>query len=245
MQTSYTTLLTTGELTTVFTRLDPIWTPLIAGQTVLESIAIAAGKNRDAIVKAASRHSSSDFTDPLKDGDNARDAAFTTLREFVATWAKNPTATPDQRAAGARLVEIIARHGNTLHRLGYTRQSGKMDDLIAELRNPAPAADIALLALKPLFDQMAAAHDSFEDIMADKAATEGGEDLPTIAENRPELVRRINLLLATLAEWQELAPTPALNEAIAKMDEVIVQIAAPALARRTKAQPEPAPTPAP
>jgi hypothetical protein len=245
MQPLRTTLLTTEELTTACARLIPIMTPLFTGQGMPLAIAAAAEENRAAIVKAASRKTSSDFTDPLKEGDTIRDAAFTTLRDFAATWAGNPTATPEQRAAGARLSETIARHGNSIHSLGYNRQSGKMDELIEELGDAAAAADIVLLGLKPVFDQLAAAQESFEYIMADKAAAEGGVDLPTIAKNRPALVRRLNLLLDTLDEWQALVPTPALDEAIARMDEVIVQISTPALARRTKAQQEPAPAPAP
>ena len=237
MQALYSTLLTTEELTTAAARLSPLWTPLFTGQPLLLAIAAAVETHRDAIVRAASRKAASDFTDPLADGDVSRDAAFTTLRDFSATWAKNPMATAEQRVAGARLQQIFFRHGNTLHRFGYTRQSGKMAELTTELRAAGPTADFTALGLLPLFTQMAAAHEAFEDLLADKAAAEGGESLPFIADHRPELERLVNLLLSNLAAWQELAPTPALEEAIGKIDEVIVQIATPALSRRTKAQP--------
>lgn len=245
MQSLHTSLLTTEELTTASARLLPIINPLLTGQSILVAIATAAETNRAAIVKAASRQAVSDFTDPLKESDDTRDAAFTTLRDFSATWAKNPSATPEQRAAGARLVQIFARHGNSLHRLGYNRQSGKMTALIADLTATGPAADFTALDLLPLFTQMTAAHAAFEGIVADKAATEGGTTLPTLAEHRPELERQLNLLLSTVDEWHDLAPSPASTAAIGKIDEVIVQIATPALARRTKSQPAPASPPAP
>ncbi len=91
---------------------------------------------------------------------------------------------------------------------------------------------------------MAEAQNAFETLVADKAAVEGGIDLPTVSENRPELVRRINLLLDTIGEWQIVAPTPELEAAIDERDEIIVRIAALALARRTAAQQE-TPPPAP
>lgn len=244
MQTLHTSLLTTEELTTASARLLPIITPLLAGQAILLAIATAAETNREAIILAASRQAASDFTTPLKDQDTTRDAAFTTLRDFSATWAKDPSATPGQRAAGARLIQIFALHGNTLHRLGYNRQSGKMTALIADLSAVGATADLTALNLLPLFTRMAAAQADFEGIVADKVATEGGTPLPTLAEHRPELERQLNLLLSVIDEWHDLAPTAASTAAVGKMDEVIVQIATPALARRTKSVPDPVPTPA-
>jgi len=80
---------------------------------------------------------------------------------------------------------------------------------------------------------------AFEDTMADKAATEGSLELPTISENRPPLVRYLNLLLDNIATWQEIGSTPELETAIGQIDEVITQIATPALARRTRKESEP------
>jgi len=238
MQTLHTTLLTTGELTTVCSRLTPIWTPLFAGQPLLLAIAKAAAAHSEAIITAASRKTASDFTDPLKEGDSERDAAFTTLRDFAAAWAKNPTATPAQSAAAARLQAVFAHHGNALLRLGYNRQTGKMNELIADLRSSASTADLAALALAPLFTAMTTAQTAFENTMADKAASEGGLELPTISENRPPLVRFLNLLLDNIATWQEIGSTPELETAIGQIDEVITQIATPALARRTRKESE-------
>ncbi|MEO5712518.1 MAG: DUF6261 family protein [Luteolibacter sp.] len=208
MQSLFTTLLTTEELTTAVARLSPLWNPLLTTQPLLGIIATAAEADRAAIILALSRQATSDFTDPLKAADVTRDAAFTSLRDFSATWAKNPGATPQQRAAGDRLQAIFATHGNSLHRLGYNRQSGLMTALIADLKKTQPTADLAALNLGALFTQMEAAQTTFEDIAADKSATEGGETLPTIREHRPLLELRVNLLLDNLAQWQALAPPP-------------------------------------
>ncbi len=243
MQSLYTTLLTTEELTTAAARLTPIWTPLFTGQPLLLAVAASVEAHRAAIVRAMSRKTASDFTDPLADGDHARDAAFTTLRDFSATWAKNPTAMPGQRAAGARLQETFDRHGNGIVHLGYNRESGKMNALIADLQRPQATADLASLILTPLFAALVTTQADFEGIMADKAAAEGGEALPSIAEHRPALIRQLNLLLSIIGEWQQVASGPTLEEAIGKMDEVILQIATPALARRTRSHSE-AQTPA-
>ena len=243
MQTLHTSLLTAGELTTACSRLTPIWMPLLAGQPLLLGTANAAVVHSRAIITAASRKTASDFTDPLKDGDSARDSAFASLRDIIATWILNPTATPAQIAAAVRLQAVVAHHGNTLNRLGYNRQTGKMNELIDDLRSPASTADLAMLALTPLFTAMTAAQATFEDIMADKAATEGGLELPTISEHRPPLVRYLNFLLDSLDIWQEIGSTPELEEAIGQIDEVITQIATPALARRTRKESETAEVP--
>lgn len=243
MQTLHTNLLTNEELTTACARLMPLFTPLFTGNPLLIAIATAAEKDSAAMIQAASRQTASGFTAALKEGDSLRDTAFVSLRDLAGTWVTNPIATPEQRAAGARLVEIIGRHGNTLQRLGYTQESGKLKALLAELHGTAPTADLTLLGLLPLFNQLLTAQTAFEEIMADKAAAEGDQPLPTVAEHRPALMRRLNLLLAALEEWQDVAPTPALTAAIGQIDEVILQIATPALARRTRNQPEAPPVP--
>jgi hypothetical protein len=48
-----------------------------------------------------------------------------------------------------------------------------------------------------------------------------------------------NLLLDNIATWQEIGSTPELETAIGQIDEVITQIATPALARRTRKESEP------
>ena len=49
----------------------------------------------------------------------------------------------------------------------------------------------------------------------------------------------MNLLLDKIATWQEIGSTPELETAIGQIDEVITQIATPALARRTRKESEP------
>jgi light-regulated signal transduction histidine kinase (bacteriophytochrome) len=238
MQTLLTSLLTTGELTTACVRLTPILTPLLAGQPLLLTISAAATTHSEAITLAATRKAASDFTDPLKENDNARDVAFTALRDFASNWTKNPLATPAQSAAAVRLQAIFAHHGNTLLRVGYTRQTAMMNALIADLRSTTATADLAAISLTPLFNAMTAAQTTFEATMADKAAAEGGLELPTIAAHRPQLEQYLKLLLENISVWQEIASTPELEEAIGKIDEVITQITTPALARRTRKESE-------
>jgi len=58
--------------------------------TFLANIAAAAEADRASILLATSRQANSNFTDSLKEADAARDAAFSSLRDFFATWAKSP-----------------------------------------------------------------------------------------------------------------------------------------------------------
>jgi hypothetical protein len=239
MNQLHTSLLATEELTVATARLLPLITPLIAGQPIPEAIALSAEKHRAAIVLAASRQLGSNFTESLLNLDATRDAAFTALRDFANTYAKHPIATPELRAAAARLVQTIAHHGNTLHRLGYTRQSGKLNALIADLTTIDSTADLTTLDLLPLFTNLTTAQSDFENLVAEKAAVEGGIELPTTYTHRPELERQLNLLLDMIEEWHDLVPTPATTAAIAKMDEIITTISTPALARRSKAKSDP------
>ncbi len=238
MQTLHTKLLTTSELTTACSRLTLIWTPLFSDQPLQLAIANAAVGHSNAIIKAASRQNASSFTESLKEDDSERDSSFTTLRDFILTWMTNPTATPAQKSAAARLQTIFQHHGTTINRLGYNNQTGKMNELIEDLLGTTSTADLAALGLSHLFTAMKNAQAAFEATMADKAATEGGLELPTISENRPPLQRYLNALLDNIAIWQEIASTPELETAIGQIDEVITQITTPALARRTRKESE-------
>lgn len=244
MQPLHTTLLNNQELTTTCTRLLPLCLPLFAGQPFLLVLAAAVEGHCTAIIEAGTRDGSSGFTDATSTADAKRDAAFSTLRKLADTAVHHPLYTAEQHAAGARITAIFARHGNTLHRLGNNRQTGKMNELIKELGEAGPTADLAAITLAPVFAAMVAAQAAFEAVISAKNTTEGADDTPTITEHRPLLVRQLNLLLDIVAEWQVISPSPALELAISKMDEVIVQIATPALARRTLAEtvkPEPVP----
>jgi N-acyl-L-homoserine lactone synthetase len=245
MQTLYTSLLTIEELSTASARLLPLISPLIAGNPLLEEIAAEAQKHQTAIILSLSRQDTSEYTARLEASDAARDAAFVALRDFAAIWSKTPTATPEQMAAAARIVKIIAAHGNTLHRLGYNRQSGKMTALLTDLSTPEATADLTAVNLLPLFQLVRTSQNTFEEIVAEKNVTEGSDPLPTLAQHRPHLERQLNLMLATIDEAQTIGSAAVAASAIGQIDEVIVQIATPALARRTKSEstPPPAPTP--
>ncbi len=109
---------------------------------------------------------------------------------------------------------------------GYTRQTGHLTFLIADLKKPQPTADLAAISQTAPFANMVQAQTAFEALTTDRAATEDGQTLPTLSEHRPQLERRINLILNNLAEWQAPASTPA-------------------LARRTKAEATPGPVTGP
>ncbi len=241
MEDLHTSLLLNEELVVASERLSILWTPLLAGDPMLARISAEADADRGAIVAAGSRQAASDFTGPLGEADARRDAAFMTLRDFTDGWVSNPVATPEQAAAAGRLQAIFSTHGRTLHRLGYTRQSGKMTQLLSDLAKPTSVADLAALGLTAVEGALRSAQGEFEQLKSDKAATEGGTELPSVTRHRGPLARRMGLILGALEEIEELAPTPALETAIEAMDGVIVSIMGPARARQTAGQSAPPP----
>ena len=238
-------LLTTGELTTAAERLHPVFVLALAGQPLLLQILAAAEQHRSALVLSATRKDGSDFTDPLRLADAARDAAFISLRNFATTWSTTPTASAGMSAAAARLVQIFTHHGNTLYTLGYAQETAKINELITDLRSPAATADLTTLSLTALFAELVSKQQEFEILMADKIATESGQNLPTINQHRPQLERYLNLLLAAIEAAAEIQPSAALSKWIDEINDIITVITTPALARRTRQEHEVTPPSAP
>lgn len=234
MQDLATTLLTTQELTGSAQRLLPVMESVLADQPLLEKVRTAALQNAKAIDLSMTRKRGSEYTEALQKADESRDAAFVALRNFAASWGRNPVASPEQQAAGKRLEAAISKHGNTLYDLGYLRQTGALQGLFADLDQDPSQADLTLLGLTPLYAGLQSAQEKFETLTSDKTDEEALENLPLIRVQAPQLRRRLNLLLANFAEWETLEPSEAVQATTAKLDEIIIEVMGPVRARRTR-----------
>jgi len=147
-------------------------------------------------------------TSEIEAADELRDNAFTTLRDFTGVWADNRHAPAPKREAGQRLRAIFAKHGNTIHRKGYTKQTGAMQPLLTDLASETSLADLATLDLLTYHTDLVQAQAAFEKLWAGKSDESGKAQIPTLGDHLPALKRRLNLLLAVADEWSRIDPRP-------------------------------------
>jgi hypothetical protein len=236
MENLATSLLTNEELAACATRLLPPLADLFAGETFLAEVRRAASSDLASIHAAGTRELKNKLTDPVRDADAVRDQAFASLRDFVNAWADNLIATPEQRAAGERLRGIFVKHGISLHRRGYTVQTGLLEALFVELSSKVSQADLALVNLIPLHQQLVQAQTAFEALWKKKAGSAGAVELPRVKEHLPNLKRRLNLLLEAAEEWSRLNPAPDQAKLLAELDGLVQEMMTSVLARQTRAK---------
>ncbi len=234
MDTLMTSHLANEELTAAAERILPVLGGLYGGDPVLLAIVKASEGDVAWIHQAAGRELGSDLTDPIQLADETRDNAFTTLRDFAGIWAKNGAANAAQREAGGRLRAVFAKHGNSLHRTGYTVESGLMGALLADLGSESSRRDLETLGLTASCQRLVAAQAEFERLWGQKFARPAEAGAPPLRESVPALKRRLNLLVDVAAEVERLNPSTETSELLAKLNEIIKDLTAPVQARQTR-----------
>ena len=234
METFSTTLLTNEELVASAGQILPVIDHLFAGDSVLLAIGAATVANVNGLNLAATREPGSEVTGEIEAADELRDNAFTTLRDFTGVWANNRHAPAPKREAGQRLRAIFAKHGNSIHRKGYTKQTGAMQPLLTDLASETSLADMATLDLLTYHTDLVKAQAAFEKVWEGKSDDSGKAQLPTLGDHLPALKRRLNLLLAVADEWSRIDPPASTAPLFAKLDGLIAATMTPVHARGTR-----------
>ncbi len=234
METLHTTFLTTDELVAASDQLLPVLRETLVGNPLLLAVAAEAAADVNAINLAATREQGNKLTDPIKAADGARDNAFRTLRDFANVWAHNETAAEANRTAGNRLSAIFSKHGNSLHRLGYNKQSGALEGLFADLASAQSQADLKQLNLNSFHAELIAAQDAFEAVWAQRSNPSTQDTLPLLGEHVTPLKRRLSFLLEAVEQWQRLGLPETTEPSVTKLNVIITDLMTPVLARQTR-----------
>lgn len=233
MQELHTTLLNNAELIAAATRILPVMEPVMSNEPLLMKVSAAAAKDADELGEAEAADRSDPFTQPLKDADAARDAAFVAARDYCKAFTSLPAGA--KRAAGDLVSGVFNGHGVSLHRLGYAQQTGRMVDLFAEL--DAAPVKTALVAINgtEFVQGMKETQTAFEELIKQRAAAKADGGPPVLlTPSRRNLTRRLAFLLESVAVWSEVEAPPELAAVIARLDALISEIMAPARTRRTR-----------
>jgi len=139
----------------------------------------------------------------------------------------------DKREAAERLVNVIRRHGWSLYRFGYTKQSAATNALLSELDKEPSSADVTLLAMQEWTERMKSGQQEFEGTLNQREALDAIEK-PVLLETRKQVYADLSASLNYLESMAEFNATPEMEELINTINEVITNVTTSAKARRTR-----------
>lgn len=138
-----------------------------------------------------------ELTEEINEADFRRDRAFVGFRKYIEAhqfkdWDKNA-----QKAA-ANLVTIIERHGKSLYREGLTLQSALLASLFEDLKNDQAQEDLDTIGAKEWLKHLTDLQEAFSDMVKRRDELEAKKDIPTKADAKAELVKKLSVLLSGL-----------------------------------------------
>ncbi len=189
------------------------------------------------------RQSGSDLTDDIRNADVARDDAFLTLRAGLEFFQRKPE--PLGSGAG-RLLDIIRNREYSLQNLGDSEESVELNALLSDLDTPAAQADLTTVGLTTEIDALQQAQQTFDNLIAQRAIEESGEEIPSLPAVRKFLREDLAVLRDDLAFAERRDPV-IFGALVQEVSQHITDVVAIARARRTRqeSEEEPAPEPAP
>jgi hypothetical protein len=118
---------------------------------------------------------SNPYTQKLAGADNWRDSVYVGGRNTIEACTHWVFDMPKKEAAD-RLLEVINRHGWSLHTLGYQKQSSAMNSLLAEYKKEGFQTDLATLSLTVWYNEQVKAQENFESIFNQKANSQNSKE---------------------------------------------------------------------
>ncbi len=172
----------------------------------------------------------SDLTADINNADTARDDAFLTLRMGLEFLERRPEPVG---SAAARLLEIVRNRDYSLQALGDREETVQLKALLGDLDQPAAQADLMTVGLSADVEAMRQAQQTFDDLIAQRAAEEAGEELPLLRTVRGYLRQDLEVLRNDIASAERRDPV-IWGDLATEMSQPITEVVAMARARRTR-----------
>lgn len=246
-------LLGAEELDACAERITNIITESLAEEVTLQPLLTLITKDRHDLKNSLGNSRGSAFTAKIAAADHDRDDAFVVFRN-VCENATRRRRMPDHSAAGELLMRLIHAQGYSLQELGNSAQTGALNALFLSLKTPAAVAAIAHIDAYDDFTALREAQQAFENLVNSRTDEQAAKDYLRLAKAKSKLGKRLQAMFSvidTLDEADTEQARPVIDVLIAKINEAIVTIIAPARARRSRAAtasdkpdaPDAAPTP--
>lgn len=137
--------------------------------------------------------------------------------------------------AAIYLIEIIRRHGWSLHNEGYTAQTAAMNSLIQELQKEPALGYIQTINAEVWLEKLIDAQSSFEAANQESEEIDAQEK-PLITSGKKALLKDLIATLSHIESQAEFNTSDDLTTLVNNINQVIVNITASAKARNTRKQ---------
>jgi hypothetical protein len=115
------------------------------------------------------------YTQKLAEADDWRDSVYVGGRNTIEACTHWVFDIPKKEAA-ERLLEVINRHGWSLHTFGYQKQSSAMNSLLTEYKKDGFQTDLATISLTVWYNEQVKAQENFENIFNQKANSQSSKE---------------------------------------------------------------------
>jgi hypothetical protein len=182
---------------------------------------------------AINRLKKNPLTMAKEEDDNTRDSRFLGFRciaeAFTYHWDE------EKKDAANELIEIIRRHGWSLHNEGYTVESATMNSLIQELKKEPASGYIEKTETQEWLQQLINAQSAFEKTSQESEKLDAQEK-PLITSGKKALYKDLMATLNFIESQAEFNPSDDLSLLINNINQVIINITTSAKARNTRKQ---------
>ncbi len=137
--------------------------------------------------------------------------------------------------AAESLLSVIRKHGWSAQILGYKAKTGVLNNIITEIRTKYPT-QLALIGGEELLDEVSDALVDFETTAKQVVDVAAGNNEPTVAETRPELIVAIRSMFQFVGLQEIAEPSRNLTALIKELNELIVTSLSTLRASDTRAE---------
>lgn len=138
-----------------------------------------------------------ELTEEINEADFRRDRSFVGFRKYIEAYQFKDWDRNAQRAA-ANLITIVERHGKSLYREGLTLQSALLTSLFEDLKKDQAQEDLDAIGAKEWLKHLTDLQEAFSDMVKRRDELEAKKDVPTKADAKTELVKKLSVLFSGL-----------------------------------------------
>jgi hypothetical protein len=226
-----TSLLNSAEVYTSAQRISSIVTTTISNDSFLKRVGFLFKNAINKLASALGRSTDSEAVRFLEEKDKIRNTRFISLRDYVKGFAHDDNAALAEAAAS--VIAVVRELGWSMYNKGYASKSALMNALIDRLGKDTLSVAIKTLNATSKVEALQKAYDDFEVAFNTKVETKTREVFPLISDSRIAVVRYQAAIMSYTDMMAEL-DEGEYREAVSKIEEVIVEFASMARARRTR-----------
>ncbi len=181
--------------------------------------------------EALNRNKKNPLTITKKEKDTTRDNYFLGLRCYVESmtyhWEEGIN------KAAHSILEVIERHGYSLHILGYTEETALLNSLILELQHEPGSTHITTIGAQEWLKKLSEAQIDFEKTKSDAIHIDSIEK-PSLVKSRNLVIKDLNDVLNYISIEERFNESTAITDLISKINQSISSVVTIAKARNTR-----------